>query len=227
MSDKKEQQREFINLISEKESEDSLRVTIKDNKDLFLPYYKKEINFINNAEYIRFVKSVEALIRHSKEYKAYISYLKNDVGLNHCMIYKHINDDIAPIEMHHGPIFTLFDYVEITIVYFFKKENGLVSSFRIADQVLQDHFDNIIQVVMLSEMVHNAVHPKGKNVKPEFIDIDIAWGDIVSYIQKYSNCFTYGHIFKIKRYIDEWEERNKHNSERISIFKTILEKWKT
>ena len=213
------------NMVSTKDGQ-NLLVAPKSNDNLFLPYFKQEINFINNSEYVKFVKSVENLVRRSKEYKAYIAYLKQDVGLTRCMVYGLIDDEKAPIEMHHGPIFNLFDYVEITLVSFFKKEGSLVSSFRIADQVLKDHFDNLVQVVMLSEMVHTAAHPKKKDLKPEFIDIDSAWGDVVKYIQKYSSCINYSHIHRLRRYVDEWERHRNGDSPTVTVFKEVLKTWK-
>lgn len=213
--------KQVVNMVSTTKGTD-ITVAPIENGELFLPYYKKEVNFVNNGEYVKFIKSVENLIRRSKEYKAYIAYLKQDIGLNKCMVYGNIDDEKAPIEMHHGPIFNLFDYVEITLIHFFKTNNELVSTFHIADQVLKDHFDNIIQVVMLSEMVHIAAHPKKKEQKPEFINIDSAWGDLIAYLNKYSNCLNYTHIHRIRRYVEEYEKRNSNNNDTISVFKNVI-----
>lgn len=214
-----------VNMVSTQEGSD-VKVAPIENTELFLPYYKKEINFVNNSEYVKFIKSVEQTIRRSKEYKAYIAYLKQDCGLNKCMVYGSIDDEKAPIEMHHGPIFNLFDYVEIALISFFKSDKCLVSTFRIADQVLQDHFENIVQVVMLSEMVHIAAHPKKKEQKAEFINIESAWGDIVSYLKKYSHCLNYSHIHRLRRYIEDWERINKEPNSTVSVFKEVVDKWK-
>ena len=222
---KKKSEDTLGNLISTQDDQ-NIEIAPDANRNLYLPYYKQEIHFINNTEYIKFVKSVENLIRRSKEYRAYIRYLKEDVGLRQCVMFGNITDDKASIEMHHGPIFTLFDYVELTIVNEFKKPDGFVSSFRVANQVLEDHFNNLIQVVMLSEMAHKAVHPSKKEVRAEFIDIDSAWGDIVGYLQKYSHCVNYSHARKIKKYINEWEKQKKDDGRTVSIFREIVKKWK-
>lgn len=215
-----------VNLVS---SEDEHNITVApiENKSLYLPFFKEEQHFINNVEYVKFAKNVEHLVRMSREYKAYIAYLKGTVGLRRCMVFGSIDDEKAPVEMHHGPIFTLFDYVELEIISEFRTKNHPVSSFRIADRILQNHFDNVIQVVMLSEAVHLAVHPdpKKKDVKAEFIDIDSAWGDIIEYINRYGQFFSYTHMQKIKRYMKEWEEYKKTPTSKFSVFKEALKKW--
>ncbi len=221
----KEEQRTVVNLVSESDEKNNIIISPIGNKDMYLPYFKEEKHFVVHTEYVKFVKSVEALIRRSKEYKAYISYLKGTVGLKKCMIFGNVDDDMAPVEMHHGPIFTLYDYVEIELISVFKKNKEPVSSFRIADHVLQNHFDNIIQVVMLSEAAHLAVHPTKKEVKPEFVDIDSAWGNIVEYINRYGSYFSYNHVMRLKRYMEEWQKFKKEPNSKFSVFSKVINKW--
>lgn len=215
-----------VNLISESDDKNII-VSPRGNGELYLPYFKEESHFVNNIEYIKFIRGVESLIRRSKEYKAYISYLKNTVGLKRCMVFGNIDDEKAPVEMHHGPIFTLFDYVELCTVATFRDKKQSVSSFRIADYVLQDHFDNLIQVVMLCEAAHEAVHPdpNKKDVKPEFVNIDSAWGDLIGYINKYGSYFNYSHVHRIKRYMKEYTEHKEAPGERFTVFKEAMKKW--
>lgn len=224
MKKEKDEKRTVVNLVSEDDKKNII-VSPIGYKDMYLPYFKEEKHFIVHTEYIKFVKSVEQLIRRSKEYKAYISYLKGTVGLTKCMIFGNVEDEYAPVEMHHGPIFTLYDYVEIELISVFKKKKESVSSFRIADHVLQNHFDNIIQVVMLSEAAHLAVHPTKKEVKPEFVDIDSAWGNIVEYINRYGSYFSYNHVMRLKKYMAEWQKFKSEPNSKFSVFNSVINKW--
>ena len=206
-------------------------IVIKDNKYpeyLKIPFNKKEKNLLNKTELIKFIKNIESQIRQSVDYKAYIAYLKNDVGLRRCCLFPNIDDSKADIEMHHGPIFTLFDYVEISIKYIFQTEN-YVNSFRVVEQVLKDHWDNIVQVVMLSEMAHKSVHASSQDkrtVNTPFISIDSAFGDLTKYIKKYSSCIEYTHIKRIKFYMKQYEEYNNNKKKsREDIFIRNIKKW--
>jgi hypothetical protein len=166
------------------------------------------------------------VIRTSKEYSAYIKYLKDIVGLRQCALYRGIDDTKAPIEMHHGPIFTLFDIVEIQIAYLFKK--GLpINSFRITHNVLKDHWNNLIQVVMLCKAAHVAIHnERDRNRKRYFIPQERSWGDINGFINKYYDAFTINHYEKIKRYIKEYNEYEAGNKkEEDKLFTNKITDW--
>ena len=136
-------------------------------KFIHLPLNKKDKYFMNPVDFIKFIKDVESLIRKSKEYSRYIAYLKNEIGLRSCALFHNIDDSVAPIEMHHGPIFTLYDIVEIQIAHMFVNGEA-INSMSVANNVLKDHFDNIIQVTMLCEMAHKGVHNFSKTKDSKF-----------------------------------------------------------
>jgi len=196
-----------------------------ENRESFIniSYNKRETFFMNSVEFIKFIKTVETMIRKSKEYKSYIAYLKEDIGLKQCSVFGNVNDSMATIEMHHGPIFTLYDCVEITLSHLFRKKEPINSS-NVAHHVLRDHFDNLIQVVMLSESAHNAVHKYKGDVK-FFIPIDSAWGDISSFITKYSDSITVAHIQKLKMYLKQYEmysAKDEKDLNHIQVFKEFI-----
>lgn len=193
------------------------------SKYIILPFFKSNLDLRNDTERSKFIRACELMIRKSSIYRAYIAYLKNDVGLTHCMMFSELDDSMCEIEMHHGPIFNLYDYVSITLRYFIKN-NLDISTFSISKQVLQDHCDNLIQVVMLSEMAHNAIHSKGANNYSEFLDIDSAWGDLSGYIIKYKDCMGIEHFNKIQRYMDKYKNKNKFKSE---VFINTVKDWNT
>ena len=210
------------NLISKKSNSDDVLIYPENDEKFYLSYYKTKLNLQAEKDIDALAKATESLIRNSDEYKHYISHLKNDYGLNHCMIRRNITDDAAKIEMHHGPIFTLFDYVTITMIFCFKNNIGL-SSFRLFDIVLKDHWSDLIQTVMLCKAEHEKVHNKNLSPSEKFLVMDFAYGDLLGYIQKYNGCFTNFHINKLKKYLHEMDLYNK-NTEKGTFFKEKIEK---
>lgn len=146
----------FLNMNFKKDNNGNYRV--KSEYDMFCEsFYFEPIMMYDGSKYDRFVAACELYIRNSLEYKAYISYLKNEVGLNHDAFNSDITDNMACLEMHHGPIFTLYDYVKIIIDYSFDK--GLfVNTFLVAKRVMEEHACNRVQVVMLTKNNHALVH---------------------------------------------------------------------
>lgn len=161
-----------------------------------IPLYKPEEYFSNIESYTNFIKAVERLVRTNDRYSKYINYLKKEIKLDHCQVLSGLNDQDCDIEMHHGPIFNLFDYCAIVLEYYLMK-GWKVSTFRIADTVLDEHQKNRVQVVMLSSTVHQEVHER-----EIFINYKQAWGDLNAFINKYGSAMSDEHKEKLNRYID-------------------------
>lgn len=167
------------------------------NSSFLLPFVKDAEYFSSSLEsYNNFIKACERLVRNNDRYKKYISYLKNEVKLDHCQVFKGIDDEDATIEMHHGPIFTLYDYCAIMVEYFLVK-GWKITTYRIADAVLDEHAKNRIQVVMLSTTAHQEVHER--NI---FINVKQAWGDLNAFINKYGIAMGDEYKEKLNRYIE-------------------------
>ena len=98
--------------------------------------------------------------------------------------------------MHHGPIFTLFDICAIVLEYFILKK-WKISTFRIADVVLDEHQKNRVQVVMVSTTVHQEIHNGDI-----FINYHQAWGDLNAFIKKYRDAISDEYREQLNRYID-------------------------
>ena len=151
-----------------------------------IPFFKPE-EYFNNLESINhFITGVEKLVRTSDRYSKYKSYLMNEVQLNHCQVLSDLSDLDCEIELHHGPIFTLYDTCSVILEYFLMKK-WKITSFRIADQVLTEHEENRVNCVMLSSTIHEEVHNRDI-----FINMKHAWGDINGFINKYYDVSTTG-----------------------------------
>lgn len=208
------------NLVSNQDKT-NLIVKHENSNYLSLPFFKTHITLSNSADLEKFIKSIESLIRKSGVYKGYIKYLKQEIGLNRCMVFSELTDEDVTIEMHHS-VFTLFDCVSITLIKFLK-ENRQISSFDIAKEVLDDHINNLIPVAMVSKMVHEAVHPGRNDIEPYFIPLESSWGDIVKYIEKYKGCLTPEHIARLRRYAVKY---NESVADKSDIFKVAMKTFK-
>lgn len=163
-----------------------------------IPFYKDDKYFSNYESYVSFVKGVERMVRQNDRYRKYISYLKNEVKLDRCQVLKNVTaeDEGVDIEMHHGPIFTLYDVCAIVLEYFLIKK-WKVTTVRVADAVLDEHQKNRVQVVMVSSTVHEEIHNGDI-----FINIHQAWGDLNAFIKKYWDAISREYREQINRYID-------------------------
>lgn len=161
-----------------------------------IPFFKNDGYFASIESYQKFLKAVEAVVRRSDRYAKYKNYLLHDIKLNQCQVLKDITEDDATIEMHHGPIFTLYDYCRIILEWYLLKEMK-ITTMRIADTVLKEHEENHIQVVMLSQTIHDDVG--NRNI---FLSTKQAWGDINAFISKYIDAIPPDLKEKFNRYVD-------------------------
>jgi len=178
----------------------------------------KDLEYFSNYEsYVAFVKGIEYAVRHNDRYNKYISYLKKEVKLNHCQVLKDISDEDADIEMHHGPIFNLFDICSIVLEYFLLKK-WKISTFRVADVVLQEHMRNRVQVVMVSTTVHQEIHDG-----EIFINYHQAYGNLNEFIKKYKDAISDEYRDQINKYIDK---SLLYNSNDFSVLELNKNLWK-
>jgi hypothetical protein len=158
--------------------------------------FKDEDYLSNYDNYVGFVKGIEHTVRNNDRYKKYINYLKKKIKLNKCQILKNVTDEDASIEMHHGPIFTLYDVCAIVLEYYIMK-GWKISTFSVADTVLEEHMRNRVGVIMVSTTMHEEIHEK--NI---FIHYKQAWGDINAFTKKYADVMSDEYREQLNRYID-------------------------
>ena len=175
---------------------DGVPTVDSENALYMIPLWKDEEYFSNIDSKTKFIKAVENLVRNNERYSAYKKHLIEVVGLDHCAVFKDIDTKDASIEMHHGPIFTLYDYVEIMISYFLLKR-WKINTMTIASAILDEHENDNIQVVMLSSSVHEEVGDR--NI---FIHPSQAYGHIDRFIKKYRPAIGNDLREKYNRYMD-------------------------
>lgn len=162
-----------------------------------ISFYKDREYFSDIVTCNNFVKACEREIRRSQEYSDFVSYIKREIGLDFCQVTSNIYDSDAPniIEMHHN-VFTLFDYT-LVVLNSFIEQGRKITTFRIADQVIQEHYDMRVQVVMVSVTNHEAIHNRDL-----FINLKQGFGNINAFIEKYKDYLTDDLKYRLWNYIN-------------------------
>ena len=191
--------------------------TVDSPESLFKLQFEKTAEYMSNLESRnRFIKKTEQLVRRNDRYSKYIYELKTKKGLNHCQVLSHLTDKDCTIEMHHGPIFTLYDICDIMIDHFLRK-GWEITTYDIADKVLDEHWANRIQVVMLSTSVHQDVHDR-----EIFISTDQAWGNLTEFLKRYKLSPELRE--KYNRYMDRCQVMDSTAYERLQLNEKIFER---
>lgn len=169
--------------------------SIDDGEEIL--YYKDKEYFFDDISYNKFIKEIEKGVRTSKDYAHFVGYIKNTLGINFCEVLNKVTEsDNVEIEMHHGPIFTLYDVSEV-ILNWFIQTGQKITSFRVIDKVLEEHYALHIQVIMLSKTMHEAAHNKDI-----FMHYNQAIGDLDSFIKLYTPYLTDEQKYKIFQYAE-------------------------
>jgi len=140
-------------------------------------------NFPSEAEYKKFVRNCEMLIRRSTEYKLWRKYIVDVLQINECMItHEQISDVTIDVHHHIPSLFTL----TTALVNKHIEEDTEFCTFDICTEVIELHFMNRIGYVTLLKSMHEKFH-NGK------LDIPISFvkGDYNYFVKHYS------------RYLDE------------------------
>ena len=188
-----------------------------------IPFYKDVDYMFSLENEVAFIKAVERMVRTSKYYSRYIAHLKVDLGLNFCQVKGNISEDEDAgvtdlIEMHHGPIFTLFDVVSIILNYMLAKDMK-ITTYSVANKVIEEHFKHRVQTVMLCETVHQLVHDN-----KVFLNYRQGFGDLYSFLEIYYEGLDEIMVNKIIDYI---EKCKKYDSNDFGNLNVIVTRWKT
>lgn len=211
----------MVNLVSKETKNGNIIVSMEDSKYYYLPFDKSYVDLSDPRIRTSFIKHVEKLVRSSRLYKKYINYLKSDVGLTHCAVFGNIDSkkgDKTKIEMHHGPIFTLYDYVNIVLEKYITEKKD-INTFDIASEVLDLHRRKLVQTVMLSQSVHKSMD--NKKLAP-FISLDMTFGDLFGFVKEYGRYFSPQNRSDLKMYFSKYVINSKNN---LNMFKPIFTKY--
>jgi hypothetical protein len=113
----------------------------------------------------KFVKAAEALVRQSREYRAWVSHLRCDLGMDRCTFMPRAEG--ATLEMHHAPL-TLFEVCEVVLRHRLALGHP-VTTMALADEVLAAHMDDNVGALPLLRSLHRLAHEGTLVVLPQMV----------------------------------------------------------
>lgn len=164
-----------------------------------------QLTISNEREKTKIVKRMERIIRGSTEYKDYIAFLRENVGMDACAFFNNINKDTSKslrIEIHHVP-FTLFDITKI-IVNKYMEEGLPLNELIMAEEVMKVHYSNMVGLIPLSKTLHLMVH--GENAEKVVIPAYMIFGNYKKFIEEYGDYMNDEDFKKIERLIQRTKE---------------------
>ena len=139
----------------------------------------------------KFIKSVEKMVRQSREYKTYIELLRtNNMSLNHDSIMGNITTADVDLEFHHYP-FSLYDIVYIVVLNSVVN-NKKFTTFSIAKEVMENHYKHLIGLVPMTKTTHELAHSGSL-----FLRSDQVFGRYNEFMNIYKNGLTRDLIDKV------------------------------
>ena len=147
--------------------------------------------------FARFIKKVERLVRGNPDYQDYIEALREDVGLDTCVILGKVDINKAEIHLHHclSNLYTIC----VTVCNRLMQTGKQVTSFILADEVVRLHLNNKIALVPLTATMHELTHA-GKIKIPK----NVIYGDYLEYFEEHKNYMDESEL-KIYKDIETFE----------------------
>ena len=168
-----------------------------------MEYYN---NITTDRDIHKFVNRVERVVRSSLEYRDYIQFLKEHVGLDSCIFFQNISNDginkksRISIEIHHEP-FTLYDIVN-TVLTKYQEEGLPINDLNIADDVMLLHYENKVGLVPVSKTAHQIIHNSTKLMVP----LNMCYGNYSQFIEEYEPYISDDMYEKLEKKIDMTEK---------------------
>ena len=155
---------------------------VKLTKPKTMEYY---VNLSKDKDRHKFIKRIERIVRSSMEYRDYINFLKEHIGLDSCVFFQKVSNSSQnkrkriSIEIHHEP-FTLYDIVDVVLRKY--QEEGLkINDLDIADEVMNLHYENKVGLVPLSKTAHEMIHNSTKLIVP----LNMCYGAYSEFLEEY------------------------------------------
>lgn len=161
-----------------------------------LHFYQTKETLMDVDVFRNFLRNAETRFRASKEYKAYKSYLIENIGINRCQIFGNINVEDADIELHHN-VLGLFD-ICLLIASHVINTVGMITTFDLIELLIQEHYNNRVGVTFLSETAHQIY----TNDPEAYIPPEMTFGRWWELLADYRYGITYDLANKIIRYIN-------------------------
>lgn len=192
-----------------------LKLSMPDEMEYYVP-------LTNDKEKTKFISRVEKVVRSSMEYKDYIQFLKEHVGLDSCVFFQNVTNNKKgriSIEIHHEP-FTLYDIVAVVLEKFIK-EGRAINDLDIADEVMELHYANKVGLVPLSKTAHQVVH----NSTKLFVPLNMVYGQYSQFLNEYDEYINEDSPLyeKLERKVQQTKDLTKESFDALTKEFTYLE----
>ena len=149
------------------------------------------------------IKKIESMVRNSKEYRGYLSFIKEHLSIRNCAFFEDIDfvDKDLSLEFHH--LITLYDLVVIiaTKMILDLEDGDFLLTFDIAKAVIKEHLEDNIPGVMLSRTIHEMVHAGLKEIPKDSKEVHL--GNYLNFISNYHELLTEKDINTIKNFLPD------------------------
>lgn len=126
-------------------------------------------DIVDKKDQYKFIKSCEHMIRSSPEYKLWVQYIREVMGIQECEITGEIHDQTKS-EIHHHP-FSLFIIVK-AVLNKHMASNKKFCSFDIALEAIQLHYEMRVPFISLLKSIHEKFTNGYLKIPMEFVHGD-------------------------------------------------------
>ena len=150
----------------------------------------------------KLITRIEKMVRNSYEYKELMTFLKEEMNLDHCLIFSNVSIDIASIHMHHDPL-RLYDVVD-TILRKHEKLYGEenINVFDIANEVMRIHYEGRIPLCPITATVHELIHSEGLFIPIQIIS-QSGWGNWRLFLSLYKQYMSDDFTKRVQEYLGQ------------------------
>lgn len=153
----------------------------------------------NSRDKDKLIKRIERYIRSSMEYRDYVAFLRENIGMDACAFFSNIsksNGKHVRIEVHHEPL-RLYDLVAIVLEKYEQQAIPL-NDLMISEEVMKIHYKNQVGLIPLSKTIHQVIHNSDKLVIPAYM----IYGDYNQFVKEYGDYMDEYQIGKIEKMIE-------------------------
>lgn len=191
----------------------NLKLTAPASMEYYVP-------LTNDKDKHKFIQRVEKVVRSSLEYRDYINFLKEHVGLDSCVFFQNVESgkkSRISVELHHEP-FTLYDIVSTVLTKYI--DEGLpINDLNIADEVMELHYTNKVGLVPVSKTAHQIVHNSTKLIVP----LNMVYGQYSQFLDEYEPYVDDSLYEKLEKKMDMTNNLTPESFEAIKKEFTYLE----
>lgn len=183
--------------------------------DQAIRFYLNSKDLFHEDDFSNFRNACKGITRQSARYTNVKAALF-ELGLDRCQVFSGITKDMAPLEMHHGPIFDMNAICSIVIDHLLVEEEPELTTFKVADLVLREHELHNIQLFMLCETAHQAAENGSV-----FLNFNQAYGRLDRFIKKYRKGIRIEHLDLIEDYIEKSKEFKSTDNGVFELYKKV------